>query len=198
MDILSRLQEADENLFHFINTDLSAPWLDVFMMLMRNQYTWLPVYAILLFWFFKYSKEYFLLVLVFSIITFALTDYSSASILKPILARTRPCHNTLLYDRLVANCGGMYGMPSSHACNHFGLATFWFLYAANIYRQNWYWLWAWALIICYAQVYVGVHYPGDILAGAILGGLYGLLTFKVFYFFAMASAKRKKKFLLQH
>ncbi|GEO08498.1 hypothetical protein SAE01_09940 [Segetibacter aerophilus] len=71
-------------------------------------------------------------------------------------------------------------MPSSHAANHFGLATFWFMVIEDTVNQKWFWLWVWAFIICYAQVYVGVHFPGDVIVGALLGTATGFLSSYVF------------------
>jgi undecaprenyl-diphosphatase len=71
-------------------------------------------------------------------------------------------------------------MPSAHAANHFGLATFWFLSIATMSGKKWYWLWIWAFLVCYAQVYVGKHYPLDIAFGAGVGALTGFLVHKLF------------------
>lgn len=71
-------------------------------------------------------------------------------------------------------------MPSSHASNHFGLATFWFLVVKKTLNRKLYWLWLWAFIIGYSQIYVGVHYPGDIAAGALLGTGIGSFTFTIY------------------
>ncbi len=71
-------------------------------------------------------------------------------------------------------------MPSSHASNHFGLAAFWFYVIKETLNRKWYWLWAWAFIIGYSQIYVGVHYPGDILTGALLG--IGIGSFSCYFF----------------
>lgn len=71
-------------------------------------------------------------------------------------------------------------MPSSHASNHFGLATFWFFVIKETLNRKWYWLWLWAFIIGYSQIYVGVHYPGDIVTGALLGIGIGSFTCYLF------------------
>jgi undecaprenyl-diphosphatase len=73
------------------------------------------------------------------------------------------------YLRDLISCGGWFSFPSNHATNHFGLAAFWFGAIWRIKGQKWYWLWAWALLICFGQVYVGKHFPLDILAGALYG-----------------------------
>jgi len=111
-------------------------------------------------------------------LTFAITDFLSAGILKPFIARLRPCHDMNLGFTLnnIAGCGGVFGMPSSHASNHFGLATFWYIVIAHTLEMKWVWLFVWAFAICYAQVYVGVHFPTDVLAGALVGTLVGFGT----------------------
>ena len=71
-------------------------------------------------------------------------------------------------------------MPSSHAANHFGLAAFWYFTITRMANRKWWMLWVWAFMICYAQVYVGKHYPGDVLAGAVLGISAGYLLAVLF------------------
>ena len=78
------------------------------------------------------------------------------------------------------DCGGRYSMPSSHAANHMGLAAFWYGSIAVITGRKWTWLWYWALAIGYAQIYVGKHYPFDVLAGSLLGYIIGTLLAKLF------------------
>lgn len=125
-----------------------------------------------------------LLFIILSIITVALTDSLTAQVLKPLFGRYRPCHDpemqTLL--RNLVSCGGLYSMPSNHAANHFGLATFWYFAIRSINGSKWAWLWLWAALICYAQVYVGKHYPFDVLVGAIFGTLIGWGMTRVFIF----------------
>ena len=73
-------------------------------------------------------------------------------------------------------------MPSNHAANHFGLATFWYFSIRAINGRKWSWLWLWAALICYAQVYVGKHYPFDVLVGGIVGTLTGLGMSRLFVY----------------
>lgn len=183
MKIAGWLQQLDEGIFSLINVDGAPLWLDKLMMTLRYPITWVPLYIILLIVFYKKSPRYFFPLLLTTIVTFALTDYISASVLKPFFERLRPCHdeeNIGIAVRHVVACGGKYSMPSSHATNHFGLAMCWYSIAALLYKQKWYWVWGWAFVICYAQVYVGVHYPLDILVGALLGILIGFCTFSLF------------------
>src|SRR4051812_7086054 len=188
MDIGGSLKEADKALFYLVNKKLSFSSLDDVMLLLRQPYTWIPLYLFFLLFFYSNCRKYFLPIVALSLVTFALTDYTSASIIKPLVGRLRPCQDPTLKFAInnIAGCGGIFGMPSSHASNHFGLATFWFLVIKHTVERKWFWLWAWAFIICYAQVYVGVHFPGDVLVGAILGILVGNLTF---YLFRMRAAQ---------
>lgn len=197
MDIFSMVKYADESLFRVINRQWSAEWLDGIMQLLRYQFTWVPLYVFLLYWFYKNTsksnKNIFLLIIFFSILTFALTDYISASMLKPFFSRVRPCYEPALNARLLIGCGGTYGMPSSHASNHFGLAAFWYMLLMEKFNRKWYWLWIWAFVICYAQVYVGKHYPGDIILGGLFGTCVGLVTHMLFNFALSYFFNRKKR-----
>lgn len=177
MNFVSSLVEADRKAFYLVNTKLSFSSLDDIMLLVRQAYTWIPLYLFFLLFFYANCRKYLLPIITLSLITFAFTDFTSASIIKPLIGRLRPCHDSTLQtiNNIVA-CGGLFSMPSSHAANHFGLATFWFNVIKNTLNQQWYWLWVWAFIICYSQVYVGVHYPGDVTMGALLGFLIATLT----------------------
>lgn len=182
MNIGGSLKEADSALFYLINKKLSYPSLDAVMMLLREAYTWVPLYLFFLLFFYFNCRKYLLPIIALSLLTFAITDFTSASIIKPFIHRLRPCHDPTLSFSVnnIAGCGGMYGMPSSHASNHFGLATFWFMVIKYTVGRRWFWLWGWAFIICYAQVYVGVHFPGDILIGVLFGTTVGYLASNLF------------------
>lgn len=133
--------------------------------------------------------------LIISGLTFAITDYTSASILKPLFERLRPCYDTSLSGKIniLEDCGGQYSMPSSHASNHFGLAILWYWVIRFLTGKKWNWVWLWAAVICYAQVYTGKHFPFDIVAGALLGIITGTCMAKVFEYW---HTNRKKKFRL--
>ena len=182
MNIGDAIKQADYNLFYFINRKLASTSLNEIMLLLRQAYTWIPIYLFLLVFFYVNCKKYFFPIVVLSILTFSLTDYISAGIIKPSIGRMRPCYNSELTFAVnnLPGCGGKYSMPSSHASNHFGLSTFWFLVIQHTLKSKWYWLWLWALAIGFAQVYVGVHFPGDILAGLVLGAATGMFTFYLF------------------
>ena len=109
--------------------------------------------------------------------TFGVADFGSASIVKPMVKRVRPCNDPQLAQTIISRvpCGTGYSFPSSHASNHFAISVF--LIGAFHKRWRWIWFWAllWATLVCFAQIYVGVHYPIDILTGALFGTLVGYL-----------------------
>lgn len=174
--------EQDKNLFVFINSSMHKSWLDGFMLLMRNPVTWVPLYLVVLFKIYKTSPGIFLPFLIASLACFAITDFTSASIIKPLVGRLRPCYDTSLQNNIhiLIGCGGKYSFPSSHASNHFGLAMVWYRIIFFVKKEKWNWVWWWAAIICFAQVYVGKHFPLDILGGTLLGMAAGTLIAFVF------------------
>lgn len=185
MSVLEYLKWLDKILFILINNDSQHQLWDPIMLAIRNPATWIPLYIFLVFFVIKKAGSKACLFIVLSLVTLAFTDISTGLILKPLFGRLRPCFDPEMrnYVRHIINCGGLYSFPSSHAANHFGLAAFWFWSLFKITGKKWKWLWIWASLICYAQVYVGKHFPSDVLAGALLGLLIGNLMAKFFEYF---------------
>lgn len=173
------LTGIDETVFFQINSKWTNPFFDFLLPLFRDKYFWIPLYAALLFYLSYTLKTRVLMVLVFAILTVVLTDQSSSSIIKPMVDRLRPCNDPILADqiRLLVNCGSGKSFTSSHAANHFGIGVFLGLLFFPIKKWVLYIFLIWAFSISYAQVYVGVHYPLDILGGAILGSSIGLISY---------------------
>ena len=173
----------DKAVFLFINQRHTNSFFDWLMPIMRESKTWIPLYILLIVFATIKLKKKVLLWILFAILTIALTDQISSHILKPFFARLRPCSdpNFSPQIRLLLNhCSGGFSFTSSHACNHFGVAIF-IITSLATYLNNWKYLFIiWAAIICFAQVYVGVHYPLDILCGGLLGALIGKLTGKFY------------------
>lgn len=182
MNVLQWLDGIDKQLFTFVHHGLANNVLDAIMLFVRNGLVWIPLYFFMLYWVIRYHKAQAVKFIVISVITVAFTDFVSASLLKNFFERPRPCYAEELQTiiRGIISCGGNYGFPSSHASNHFGLATFWFWGIYIITGKKWVWLWFWAALICFAQVYVGKHYPFDVLAGGIFGWVSGISGAKVF------------------
>lgn len=189
MSFFNWLDKIDTSLFILIHNDSDHAFLDKIMLLLRNPYTWIPLYCFVLWYVVKTDRKKALQFIILSLVTFAITDSVSSGLLKPFFGRLRPCCEPQLkgFIRNLIDCGGMYSFPSSHAANHFGLATFWFWSILLITGKKWNWLWVWAIAICYAQVYVGKHYPFDMVAGGFFGWIVGGTTAKLFHRWAYPS-----------
>ncbi|WP_082021995.1 phosphatase PAP2 family protein [Flavihumibacter sp. ZG627] len=176
------LLEADRALLLWVQQTNVSPSTDFIMLMLRNARTWLPLYAFILYWVIRYARPYPLYIILITVVCVGLADYGSASILKPLFARERPCFEPTLEGmvRSLVGCGGHHSFPSSHASNHFALASFWYWAIWLVKGKRWSWLFVWAFIIGYAQVYVGKHYPLDIAGGALLGIFIGTAGAKCF------------------
>jgi len=145
---------------------------------LRIAYYWTPVYLFLFVFIIMNFKGRGWWWLVIFLCTVSLCDMTSTNLFKEVFHRLRPCADLDFFQNVrlvVDSCGGKYGFTSNHAANHFGMATFIFLTLKPVIGK-WVWLaYLWAAIIGYAQVYVGVHYPFDILGGAAIGFLFGWL-----------------------
>lgn len=177
--LLQTILEWDSWLFLKINTIFTHPLLDKIFPLWRDSELWVPFYLFLIVLaivnFGKKAGSWIL----FAIINVALTDQASSSLIKNWFARIRPCNEELLVGKmrlLLEHCSGGFSFTSSHATNHFGFAMFVFLTTRHLFGKWGKWLFVWAATISYGQVYVGVHYPIDILFGALLGSGIGALT----------------------
>ncbi len=180
--VIETLISWDYAAWYYLNTVWQNDVLDAIVPYLRNQWTWAPLYLfLLLFMTINFGKKG-LMWCVFFLLTFAIADQMSASLIKPYIQRLRPCNNPYLqqYVHLLVPCGSGYSFPSSHSANHFALAVF----GAITWQRHGKWIWPasllWAASVAYAQVYVGVHFPLDVLCGGILGVLAGIITGKVF------------------
>jgi len=177
---MDTLHQIDYAIFHFINHQLHSSFLNILLPFLRNAFNWIPLYVLVaLFLFYKYKAEAIVYILYIAL-AFALADVISASILKPFFARLRPCHSSTLDAILViGHCGGKWSFPSSHASNHMAIALS--IVLASFFQQKWInaiWI-IWALSIGFAQIYIGVHYPSDIVAGFILGIAIAFFNYKI-------------------
>lgn len=184
--MLNDLAGLDQELFLAVNKGWSNPFFDWLMPLLRNRYFWSPVYLFLTVFFARNYKKYGWLMLLFLFITFGMCDYLSSGMMKPIFERLRPCNDPDLQTEMnrVIACGNGFSFPSSHAANHFGIALFLITVFQSRFKLIIPLSLTWAFLIAFAQVYVGVHYPWDVTAGALLGGMIGYLTgtfFLAFY-----------------
>lgn len=174
------LSSIDVEVFTFFN-NLHSFYTDQLMWFFTGKFTWVPMCCILLFFmFYKNWKQAVLILLMIAlVITFA--DQISSTFIKPFVQRLRPSHNEDLEATIhILNNyrGGLYGFVSSHAANSFGV-TFLLIF---IFRK-WYFsltILVWAVLVSYSRIYLGVHYPGDILGGAMIGFLCGWLVYVIY------------------
>ena len=199
MSLLKWLDHIDKMLSALIQHDSDHSLLDNLMLLLRNPYTWIPLYIFMGWFALRKGSNRAWPFIVLSILTFAITDSLTAQVLKPLFGRLRPCYDPEMHDlvRGLVDCGGLYSMPSNHAANHFGLAAFWYFSIWAMSGRKWSWLWWWAGIICYAQVYLGKHYPSDMLVGAFTGFITGLGMSRLFIYWESRQGERSL-FKLRH
>ncbi|MBK0380849.1 phosphatase PAP2 family protein [Mucilaginibacter segetis] len=170
-----QLLQFDRHLFHFINHDLSNSFFDWLMPLMRNAKFWIPLYLFIIIFFIWVYKRRGLVIIVSLAMCVGFADFTSASMFKYFVKRDRPCRDAIVSSTVIARvpCGTGYSFPSTHATDHFAIAVF----LCFICYKKWPWVMPlslfWAALICFAQVYVGVHFPVDVLCGAIYGALVG-------------------------
>ncbi len=177
------LNKWDTQLFLQINTVWTNPILDNIYPWFRESNTWVPLYLFLILFVSMNFKEKAVSWLLFVVITLTLTDQLSSNLIKNLVARPRPCSDPYFMDQvrlLLNNCSGGYSFTSSHATNHFGFAMFIVLTLQPIFKKWSRLFFVWAAAISYGQVYVGVHYPLDILCGGLLGSLIGYITSKTY------------------
>ena len=168
--MLEFLNGIDTALFLFFNVTLANPVTDLIMPVITSEWLLRILYAVAVVLLLIFGNARLRWVVLFSVLVLVVTDQVSAGLLKPMIGRLRPCH-TLDSINLLVDCGGGKSMPSSHAANAFGQAMLF----ALLYRR-----WAWPLLVFAAlvaisRVFVGVHYPFDVLIGTIIGAGAGYL-----------------------
>jgi len=182
-NIVEFLLDLDYSLFELINQRWDAAWLDAIMPYWRSKYTWIPLYVLLLGYLlyrYRWRGLYLMLALV---ATVGVSDTMSSKVVKKTVQRIRPCNDVEVKAEvdLLISCGGGYSFTSSHATNHFAVAVFLIITLGRVLRWLRWPLILWAASIAYGQVYVGVHYPLDVLGGALLGGSIGFLMAQLYW-----------------
>lgn len=173
------LEQLDQQLFLFLNS-LNSPFWDQVMHAITGKLIWAPLYlAILIFLGIKYKRK-FLIILLLIILAATLADQTSV-LVKNIVQRLRPCHEPLL-EGLVhlvnGECGGKFSFVSSHATNSFDVALLSLLFI----KKRWFTIGIilWAIVVGYSRIYLGVHYPGDVICGSLLGALIGWSIYNLY------------------
>ena len=180
--MIEALDHIDRRLFEVLN-GLHSPFFDEWMYWVSEKWVWIPLYLLVLYavWHRLNPRQMLLFALSIGLLVL-LTDQLASGLLKPWIGRYRPCRDEADLDFMVhivrGHCGGAYGFASSHAANFFGLAVF----VAQFFRRPWIWATALGLasLTAYSRVYLGVHYPGDVLVGALIGALAGWGIFALY------------------
>ena len=176
---MQTLIKLDKYLFQLVNGRFTNSFLDWILPWLRNPMVWIPLYLFIFLFLLINFKKQGVWIIVFMIITVSLTDSISSHFFKPFFNRLRPCSDPEMDGmvRLLLNYAPRNGsFTSSHAANHFGIAFFLYQSLKTYFAHKLWPFFIWAFFISYAQIYVGVHYPMDILGGAILGCLVAYFT----------------------
>ncbi len=168
LEIIKWLASIDTTIFLFINQSLANPITDIIMPFVTADLNLKIFYGLCLTLILWKGDKRLRLAIIASIITLVISDQLSSSVIKPLFARPRPCKDLMVH--LLVSCGAGFSMPSSHAANLFGQA---FLFR-TISPKSSKFLIPLAIIVALSRVFVGVHYPFDIIAGAALGTLIGI------------------------
>jgi membrane-associated phospholipid phosphatase len=183
-ELWSVLNGWDRWLFLKINNAWTNPLFDSVFPWWREANTWLPLYLFIIIFGLLNFRSKVLFWILFIVITLVITDQVSSHLIKIWVARPRPCRDETLASQvrlLLTNCSGTFSFTSSHAANHFGFAVFLVMTLEDVFgKWRYIFLW-WAASVCYAQVYVGIHYPLDVIAGGLFGGSVGYLMARFFH-----------------
>ena len=182
--MLEVLNHLDKSFFLFLN-GINSQSTDAFMFIISQKaWVWLPLHLLSLYLLFKSKGKNIWLPLLAIIIIIVFSDQIASSIIKPLVQRLRPTHDSSIASLVhIVNGykGGRYGFVSSHAANSISIAIFLTL----VIRKKWftYLIVGWALLVSYTRIYLGVHYPGDILGGFVVGALVSLVVYYLYRWF---------------
>ena len=188
--MLETLQHFDQQIFLFFN-GLHSPYWDRFMWVFTAKLTWVPMYASILYVICKNLRPSVSLLTVIAIVlTIVYADQICATLIRPLAERMRPSNPNNPISEWVhivnGKRGGRYGFPSCHAANSFGLAFFGILLFKSKLLSLFILLWA--TVNSYSRIYIGVHYPGDLFVGMLVG-LSGAILFYSLYRYILQTPK---------
>jgi undecaprenyl-diphosphatase len=177
---LETLENFDRQLFFFLNRN-HTPFFDSVFSITSLTATWIPLYLFFLFLIIRKYRSACWVPLLGAALVIGLSDRSSV-LIKNSVERYRPSHNLEIKNKVLllnGDRGGQFGFVSSHASNVFGLAVYLILLLKFRKKYFSFLLLLWALFVSYSRIYEGLHYPSDILGGAMLGAALAFLVFKI-------------------
>lgn len=185
--MIDYILSLDTDLFLSLNSFHNS-FLDSIMKFASAKFTWVPLYMTVLFFIFKkYKIKIGFLIFFLIIISITLADQTSVHLFKNVFQRLRPCFNPEIKNIVytISLPGGKYGFVSSHAANSFAFAIFSLLVIKN--KNYTILILLWAFLVSYSRIYLGVHYPLDIIGGAILGSFISLIIYDITKKFIVSS-----------
>jgi len=176
MTIWTSLIEFDQEVFYLLNRNWTNPVFDFLLPVWRDKLFWLPVYFFIISFMVYNFKSKGYLFIVFLLVTVGAADIMSSHVIKKSVERLRPCREPMMTEeRVLVPCGSGYSFTSSHATNHFAISMFLIFTLGRRFPKTKWLLFFWAASIAYSQVYVGVHFPLDVVVGSLLGTLVGYI-----------------------
>jgi len=181
---MEKIAQIDRSALLFLN-HLHNSFFDFIFYWASNRLVWIPLYAFLAILIYrKYPHRFFRILLAIAVLI-TLSDQLSSSVIKILVMRLRPCHDPVIsadVHLVYGYCGGLYGFVSSHASNSFALTVFIWLLMGRSNRSLMILLFAWTMLVSYSRIYLGAHFPGDVLCGMALGGILAFLIFRLLQF----------------
>lgn len=178
--MIEALITLDEKYFLLLN-QAGVDFLDPIMLFITHKFSWTPFYTFLIYLIFKQKKKEGFWIILSVVLLITLADQGSVQLFKNVFERLRPCHVLEEFRLVTESCGGQFGFISSHASNSFALAIF---LGKMLGNKKWFiGLVIWASLVAYSRIYVGVHYPLDIIGGILWGSFVALVTFNMYQLF---------------
>ena len=192
MSLIEHLRIIDFKLLIILNQKISNSLFDLIMPIITNEDYWrIPILCLIIYLLF-FSQKKGKIVLFLLIISLGVNDYFCASIIKPNIARLRPSHEFLEYINLLVSRGGKWSMPSNHASNMFVLAAI----ISTFYSKAKSIIFFIAILVSFSRVYVGVHFPMDVITGASIGTMIAIIMISLWSFLKLNQLKKKKYWVM--